>query len=430
MKTIVKKQREERDKLLSIEYQERHSHAKAVLYRDSKPIKLITGPRRAGKSVLALQMLSDKNFAYLNFDDAALLEKFSEDAVEQALGEVYPGYEYLLLDEVQNLDGWSMWIEKLYRNGVNMVITGSNANLLSDDLAAVLSGRYVEIRLFPFSAMEYMGYLDYPVETETPSQTAEANNRLEMFMKSGGYPEIAKTPQITSGYLSALYDAIIMKDIVRRYRVRKVEELYNVADWLLSNLTNSFSATSLAEELGMSSVLTVQKFSGYLQNTYLFQYLPRFSNKLKLMKKADRKTYVVDNGYIMARAFELSTNMGRLLESLVFQELLKRGYDLKKYELFYYRSRNDKETDFVCRRGVKVERMIQVCYDMSAAKTRKREVESLVECASELNCSSLSIVTWNQEETIEKDGYTIKVVPLRQWILEAAKEVSLLSELR
>ena len=418
MKTIVAKQREERDKLLSMEYQERLSHAKAVIYRDSKPIKLITGPRRAGKSVLALQMLSGKNFAYLNFDDAALLEKFSEDAVEQALGEVYPGYEYMLLDEVQNLAGWSMWIERLYRNGVNMVITGSNANLLSDDLAAVLSGRYMEIRLFPFSAGEYMSYLGYQLEAKTPSQTAEANNRLERFMTFGGYPEIAKTPHVTSGYLSALFDAIIMKDIVRRYKVRKVEELYNVADWLLSNFTNPFSATSLAEELGMSSVLTVQKFSSYLQNTYLFQYLPRFSNKLKLMKKADRKAYVVDNGYIMARAFELSENKGRLLENLVCQELLKRDYDLKKYELFYYRSRNDRETDFVCRRGVKVERMIQVCYDMSAVKTRKREVEALVECASELKCRSLSIITWNQEETIQQDGYTIKVVPLRKWILE------------
>ncbi|MBQ0080580.1 MAG: ATP-binding protein [Alistipes sp.] len=418
MKTIVAKQREERDKLLSFEYQKRSSHAKAVLYRDSRPIKLITGPRRAGKSVLAIQMLLDKNFAYLNFDDTALLEKFSEDAVEQALGEVYPGYEFLLLDEIQNLDGWSMWVEKLYRNGVNMVITGSNANLLSYDLAAVLSGRYVEIRLFPFSAMEYMEYLDYSVESETPSQTAKTNNCLEMFMKLGGYPEIAKTPQVTSGYLSALYDSIIMKDIVRRYKVRKVEELYNVADWLLSNFTNPFSATSLAEELSMSSVLTIQKFTSYLQNTFLFQYLPRFSNKLKLMKKADRKAYVVDNGYIMARAFELSANMGKLLENLVFQELLKRGYDIEKYELFYYHSRNDKETDFVCRRGVKVEQMIQVCYDMSATITRKREVKSLTECAGELKCDSLSIITWNQEETIEWDGYKIMVIPLRKWILE------------
>lgn len=417
MKTIVARQKEERDKLLSIEYQERYAYAKAALYRDSKPIKLITGPRRAGKSVLALQVLSDKRFAYLNFDDSLLLDNFSEDAVEQALNEVYPGYEFLLLDEVQNLEGWSMWVEKLYRNGVNMIITGSNANLLSDDIAAALSGRYVEIRLFPFAASEYMQYLGYAPDSDTPMQISEINNHLDDFMTNGGYPEIVRAPQVTSGYLSSLYDAIIVKDIVLRYKVRKVEELYNVADWLLSNFTNPFSATSLAVELGMSSVLTVQKYSTYLQATYLFQYLPRFSNKLRLMKKADRKVYVVDNGFVLARAFELSANKGRLLENLVFLELLKRGYDLKKYELFYYRSRNDRETDFVCRQGVKVEQLIQVCYNMDSAKTRKREVDSLTECAEELKCGILSIITWNQEEIIEKNGYSIKVVPLRKWIL-------------
>jgi len=416
MKTIIAKQREERDKWLSTEYQERNIHAKAVLFRDSKPIKLITGPRRAGKSVMALQMLSDRNFAYLNFDDQSLLDHFTEDSVEQELNEVYPGYDYLLLDEVQNLNGWSMWVEKLYRNGVNMVITGSNANLLSDDIAAVLSGRFVEIRLFPFSACEYMGFLDYPLDMGTPLRISETNNRLDEFMTYGGYPEIIKTPQVTSGYLSSLYDAIIVKDIVRRYKVRKVEELYNVADWLLSNFTNPFSATSLADELGMSSVLTVQKFSTYLENTYLFQYLPRFSNKLKLMKKADRKSYIVDNGFIMARAFELSANKGRLLENLVFLELLKRGYDLKKYELFYYRSRNDRETDFVCRRGVKIEQLIQVCYDLNQTKARKREVASLIECADELKCCAASIITWNQEEVIKQEGLTINVIPLRKWI--------------
>lgn len=416
MKTIIEKQREERDRLLSMEYQERYIHAKAVLYRDSRPIKLITGPRRAGKSVLAIRMLSDRNFAYLNFDDSMLLDHFGENAVEQALNEVYPGYDFLLLDEVQNLKGWAMWVEKLYRNGINMVITGSNANLLSVDLAAVLSGRYVEIRLFPFSASEYLGFLGYHSQSETALGLSSTNNCLNEFMTNGGYPEIAKTTQVTSGYLSSLYDAVIGKDIVRRYKVRKVEQLYNVADWLLSNFTNTFSATSLAGELGMSSVLTVQKFASYLENTYLFQYLPRFSCKLKLMNKADRKAYVVDNGFIMARAFELSANKGRLLENLVFMELLKRDYDLKKHELFYYRSRNDRETDFVCRKGVIIEQMIQVCYDMGSSKTRKREVESLLECADELHCTALSIITWNQKEEIKQGEQTIKVTPLRDWI--------------
>ena len=384
--------------------------------RDSRPIKLITGPRRAGKSVLALQMLKGCNFAYLNFDDSALINGFTEDAVEQAVAEVYPGYEYLLLDEVQNMPGWSLWVEKLYRRGVNLVITGSNANMLSDDMAAVLSGRFIEIRLFPFSAAEYIQYTGNRTGAETPQATAALNVVLERFSIYGGYPEVAGTPQVTSGYLSSLYDTIITKDIVRRYRIRKVDELYSVADWLLSNFTNPFSFNSLAEELEMSSVPTVQKYCGYLQNTYLFQYLPRFSSKLKLMKKADRKVYVVDNGFVMARAFELSRNFGRLLENLVFLELIKRGYDLKKYELFYYRSRNDRETDFVCRKGVAVEQLIQVCYEMKSPKTRKRELDSLVECAGELKNRNLTVVTWDTEETVKQDGYVISVIPLRKWI--------------
>lgn len=416
MKSVVLQQKEERDMLLSSDYQKRYEYDQAVYMRDSRPIKLITGPRRAGKSVLALQMLKGCNFAYLNFDDSALINGFTEDAVEQAVAEVYPGYEYLLLDEVQNLPGWSLWVEKLYRRGVNLIITGSNANMLSDDMAAVLSGRFIEIRLFPFSAVEYIQFTGSGAGAETPQMIAALNVALERFSQYGGYPEVAKTPQVTSGYLSSLYDTIITKDIVRRYRIRKVDELYSVADWLLSNFTNPFSFNSLAEELEVSSVLTVQKYCSYLQNTYLFQYLPRFSSKLKLMKKADRKVYVVDNGFVMARAFELSKNFGRLLENLVFLELIKRGYDLKKYELFYYRSRNDRETDFVCRKGVAVEQLIQVCYEMKSPKTRKRELDSLVECAGELKNRNLTVVTWDTEETVKQDGYVISVIPLRKWI--------------
>lgn len=418
MKTTILAQREERDKLLSFDYQERYLHETAVLFRDSHPIKLITGPRRAGKSVLALQMLKGTNFAYLNFDDSSFLEKFTEEGVEQALGEVYPGYQFLLLDEVQNLAGWSSWVEKLYRRGTNIVITGSNANMLSDDIAAVLSGRFIELRLFPFSAQEYLKHSSIKdSEAVTPQVISSVNVALDSFMRNGGFPEVLDTPKIVAPYLSSLYDTILMKDIVRRYKVRKVQELYNVADYLLSNFTNPFSSSSLADEVGMSSTATVQKFCTYLQNTYLFLYLPRFSNKLKLMNKADRKVYIVDNGFVEARAFELSRNLGRLLENMVFMELLKRGYDLKKYELFYYRSRNDRETDFVCRRGNKTEQLIQVCYDLSSPSTRKREVTALVECAKELNCHTLTIVTWDNEDTIKSDGESISVIPLRKWCL-------------
>ena len=410
MKEAILKQKKERDRLLALDYQERMAQQAAALYRDSKMIKLITGPRRAGKSSLALQMLRGQNFAYLNFDDSFLLDGFDESKVEDLLDEVYSGYKFLLLDEVQNLTGWSIWVEKLYRRGTNLIITGSNANMLSDDIAAILSGRYLEIKLYPFSAEEYKAYRQKSGNNVIPESALYAD-----YLKYGGYPEIALTPKVCVGYLSGLYDSTIVKDIVKRYKVRKVDELYNVADWLLSNFTNAFSITSLAEDLDMGSVTTVQKYCRFLQNTYLFQYLPRFNNKLKLMNKADRKCYVVDNGYVLARAFELSSNLGRLLENMVFLELLKQGYDLKRHELFYYKSRNDREVDFVCRKGVSIEQLIQVSYDISSPKTRKRELDSLIECAEELKVEKLLIITWDQDEVLEKNGYTIEVISVKNW---------------
>ena len=149
----------------------------------------------------------------------------------------------------------------------------------------------------------------------------------------------------------------------------------------------------------------------YLHEPFLFYYLPRYNNKLKLMKKAPQKVYVVDNGFVTSRAFNLSENLGRLLENQVFIELLRKGYDTEN-TLFYYRSRNDKETDFVLRKGTKVERLIQVCYDLSNEKTLKREVSSLIECAGELHCSNLTIVTFDDERIIERDGCIIHVTPV------------------
>ena len=132
------------------------------------------------------------------------------------------------------------------------------------------------------------------------------------------------------------------------------------------------------------------------------------------MKKAPKKVYVVDNGFVAAKAYSVSGNLGRLLENQVFIELTRRGYDVEQ-SLFYYRSRNDKEVDFVLREGVLVKRLIQVCYDLSSPKTEKREVDSLVECAGELKCNDLTIVTNDDERTIEKEGYTIAVVPISKF---------------
>lgn len=155
MRTIVNNQRKERDLLLSRPYLPRHTKYDVEELLANRQIKLITGPRRTGKSTEALLMLKNRNFAYLNFDDGKLLNAWDDDLVWESLQQVYPGFEYLLLDEVQNLDGWDLWVSKLYRLGINMVITGSNAKLLSSEMATLLTGRYIQIEMLPFSLSEF-----------------------------------------------------------------------------------------------------------------------------------------------------------------------------------------------------------------------------------------------------------------------------------
>ncbi len=410
MRTIISNQRKERDLLLSRPYLTRHTKYDIEELLASKQIKLITGPRRTGKSTEALLILKDKNFAYLNFDDGKLLKAWDDDLVWESLQLVYPNFDYLLLDEVQNLDGWDLWVSKLYRQGINLVITGSNAKLLSSEMATLLTGRYIQIEMFPFSLAEFFAWNHKRLSEILPEDLLLTND----YLHHGGYPETVVARSLTQNYLSTLFDSIIWKDIAKRHNVRNVEDLNNLAMYLVSNFCNPLSANMLAEELGLSSVATTKKFMGYLQEPYLFYYLPRYNNKLKLMKKAPQKVYVVDNGFVEAKAFNVSENLGRLLENQVFIELVRRGYDTEK-SLFYYRSRNDKETDFVTRRGTHIDSLIQVCYDLSSEKTLRREVDSLIECAGELKCENLVIVTMNEERVIEKNGHEIKVVPIHKF---------------
>ena len=414
MKTIVLNQRKERDELLSRQYLTRRSNHVEDMLLNSHLIKLITGPRRVGKSTLALLMLRNKNFAYLNFDSQQLLDAWDANLVMRMLDDVYPGYDYLLLDEVQNLEGWDMWVSELYRIGKNLVITGSNAKMLSSEMATVLTGKYLQVEMLPFSLEEFFDWNKLELHNLKPEQDAECKVLTDDYMRNGGYPEVVASRQLVRSYLDTLFDSIVWKDVAKRHNVRNITDLNNLAMYLVSNFCNPLSANELSEELGFSSVNTTKKFMDYLHEPYLFYYLSRYNNKLKLMKKAPRKVYVVDNGFVAAKAFSLSENLGRLLENQVFIELIRQGYDTEK-TMFYYRSRNDKEVDFVLRKENRVERLVQVCYDLSSPKTEKREVDSIVECAGELKCSNLTIVTKEDERTIEKDGYTINVLPISKF---------------
>jgi predicted AAA+ superfamily ATPase len=413
MKTIILNQRKERDELLSRPYLNRRNIQKVDMLLDSHLIKLITGPRRVGKSTQALLLLRDKNFAYLNFDNQQLLDAWNPSLVMRMLDDVYPNYEYILLDEVQNLPAWDLWVSELFRFGKNMIITGSNAKMLSSEMATVLTGKYLQVEMLPFSLEEFFDWHKLDLHSLQEGQQTNASVLKDDYLRNGGYPETVVSRALTRSYLDTLFDSIVWKDVAKRHNVRNISDLNDLALYLVSNFCNLVSANDLTDELGFSSVNTTKKYMDYLREPYLFYYLPRYDNKLKQMKKAPRKVYVVDNGFVTAKAFSLSDNLGRLLENQVFIELIRRGYDTDK-TMFYYRSRNDKEVDFVLRKGHRIERLVQVCYDLSNPKTEKREVDSLVECAGELKCDNLVIVTEQEHRTIERDQYRIEVVPFSE----------------
>ncbi len=359
-------------------------------------------------------MLRGKSFAYLNFDSQMLLDAWNADLVMRLLDDVYPGYEYLLLDEVQNLNAWDLWVSELYRKGVNMVITGSNAKMLSSEMATVLTGRYLQVEMLPFGLSEFFEWNGLDLNSLKDGDNNDALALTDDYLRNGGYPELLNSRNLIRNYLDTLFDSIVWKDVVKRHRVRNTSDLNNLAMYLVSNIGAPISINELTRNLGISSVNTTRKYMDYLHEPYLFYYLSRYNNKLKLMQKAPRKAYIVDNGFVQAKAFSMSENLGLLLENQVFVELLRRGYDTEK-TLFYYRSRNDKEVDFVLREENHVKALVQVCYDMNNDKTEKREVGSLVECAGELHCGNLFIVTMNNKRTILKDGLTVKVIPITEF---------------
>jgi len=419
VRNIIFQQKEERDSLLLLPYIERIDVSLKTDYLSTNLIKLVTGPRRSGKSVLSLQLLKDENFAYLNFDDDLLLTHFEENEVVKTLNEVYPGHRFLFLDEIQNLPNWELWVNKLFRRGENLIVTGSNAKLLSHEMASTLTGRYIQIPVFPFSFKEVLFFRKETItkiSELSPQHIGVILNHLNIYIIDGGFPESVLNPSIIKNYLSTLFDSVILKDIMQRFHVRNSQQLYDLSNYFLANFTNPFTFNQLKTVLKFNSTLTVQKFADYLSEPYLFQYLTRYSSKIKTQQKSPIKTYIIDNGFIKARSFQISPNYGKLLENIVFIELLRRNYK-PELDIFYYKTRNDREIDFLCRKGHAMEQLIQVCYDITSPKTFKREIEALFEASSELSCNNLLIITWDKEEIINHRGININLVPAWKWLL-------------
>lgn len=419
-KNPIYQHKEERDKVLAKIYIERNGLKNARKDFNSGLIKVITGPRRAGKSVFSFLLLKDKNFAYVNFDDEDVLKIQNTDQLLNDMFAVYGETKYILFDEIQNLPQWELFINKLHRREYNVVLTGSNAHLLSRELSTHLTGRYLQFDVLPFAFNEYLAAKGFEYNDSVlrlPEKKGILLNHLMNYLSNGGYPEPVVKDLEVRPYLSTLFEAILFKDVIKRYKVKYVQDIYNLALFLVSNFCSGSSATSLKNALNFRSTKTVQNYLNYLEETYIFFLLNRFDFKIKEQIRSPRKIYLVDNGHVLANAFQLSANLGNLLENMVFAGLVRAGFR-PNLDLFYYKTRNDKEIDFVVKKGVMMGALIQVCVDTKDEKTKGREINALLEASEELRCDVLKVITYDCEGIETHREKTIRFIPIWRFLLE------------
>lgn len=415
MKDIVLGHKAERDEFLSARYVQREGLQNARKNMKNNLIKVIVGPRRAGKSVFAIQMLEGLDFAYLNFDDERLLDISDYDDLLKAIRQVYGETKCILFDEIQNLQNWELFLNRLHRKGFNLVITGSNSRLLSRELATHLTGRYIQFQIFPFSFSEFLRARNFVIDETLDMKERQGMllNLLNEYLDKGGYPEVLIKNIDPKSYITTLVESILFKDIVKRYNVRYAKKLHDLGLYLITNHSNEFSYTRLKKALEFKSVHTVENYTDYLNEAFLIFNTERFSHKVKEHMKSPRKVYAYDTGVINAVKFKTAPDTGRLIENLVAIELLRRGK-----EFYYYKTRDGKEVDFTVKEGLKVSHLIQVCHDIDNDKTKKREINALVKAADETGCDNLMVLTWDYEAKETFDEREIHYLSLWKWLVK------------
>lgn len=382
--------------------------------RDDGMITVISGPRRCGKSFLAMRLLGQfESRGYLNFDDERLLDVADYDRLVAAVNAVYGNPRHLLLDEIQNLPRWELFVNRLQRQGFRLLVTGSNAHLLSSELATHLTGRHLPLVLFPFSFAEALRA--GPANRTGPELLEE----FRRYASGGGYPEPLLRDLDRDHYLRTLWDSVVYKDIVRRRRVRSVAGIDDLAGYLLANVAREYSLSRLTSVTRCKSVHTVAKYVGHLEEAFLFFSLPRFSFKAREQAAANRKIYCIDNGFVTARGVRFTPDTGRMVENLVAVALRKRALD-GACELFFRRDAQQREVDFVVKQGRQVTQLIQVCWDMTGGSTRQREVRALLQAGRDLSCDRLLVLTADTDAEEEVEWYgvrgRIRLLPVWRWL--------------
>lgn len=389
----------------------------------------IIGPRRAGKTFFMFQVIGEllrngidkSRILYVNLESDLLIGCTVEDLrnMLNIFYEIYPENRgrkiYLFLDEVQNVPYWERFVRNLVDSGgIQVYVSGSSSKLLSIEVATSLRGRTLPYYIYPFNFKEFLRAKGFEVEKYlSSSKKATLLNLLQKYME-GSYPEVVLFEKEREKVLKEIFDVTIYRDIIERFRVKNIRVLRLMAKGLVSSTYFSIHKFyNYIKSLGMKvSKNTLYNYVEYFSDSLVLYTLRKYSRSYKEVEQTIPKIYFVDNGLLIINGVE---NTSRLMENLFFSELLKKGLTPNE-NLFYFYS-NNKEVDFVITSGGKVKQLIQVCYNIDDFNTKEREISALVKASKELDCSDLTVITWDYEGVEKHGGRRIKFLPLWKWLL-------------
>jgi predicted AAA+ superfamily ATPase len=359
-------------------------------------ITIITGIRRSGKSTLMHQLMHqlDSDFAYFHFEDPRIFGFTVDDftKLEEVLGEK----SYYFFDEIQNVPQWELFIRKLHDQGKTICITGSNASLLSKELGTRLTGRNITKELFPFDYVEYCRFYSWENNSESVSK----------FMNDGGIPLFIKTGE--TSYLHQLLRDILYRDIIARHGIRNGKVVEEITLYLISNIAKPYSLNGLKKIFELGSANSVSDYVSWLEDSYLFFTLPRFSWSLKSVAVNQKKIYSIDTGFARANSASFNSDAERLFENMIYLSLRQ-----KFNTLYYFREKG--ECDFVIKEKNTVTRVVQACYELNTDNL-KRELNGLKEAMDYFDLKEGTIVTMNQTDTFDEGDKQIRVVSANEWL--------------
>jgi hypothetical protein len=363
---------------------------------NSNLIIVISGIRRCGKSTLLLQGLKDiETKMVLNFEDTRLTGFENTDFLKVEKIAESLNTKYMVFDEIQNLNEWEKYIRSAHDKGYKIYITGSNASLLSRELGTKLTGRYKQTELFPFNFNEYLLYLNVSANPQT----------FQDYLQKGGFPEALQSSD--AEYLRTLLRDIVVRDIAVRRNIKNDTLLLRLALNLVSNIGKEISFNNLTNTLSIKSVRSTIDYCDYLKESYLFDFIPRFSFSIKQQLNNPKKVYCIDTGMAKANSLSMSEDYGRMLENAVFLKLRSYTPDI----MFF--SDNQSECDFLVRRNEDILFAVQVCWLLNS-ENLKRELTGLQNAMNTTHAPKGIIVTFDQEDTFGD----IKVVPAWKWLCE------------